>query len=255
MVLRSRCARPRAGNRHAGESHLVVGALLVAVLAFLPGLAFAGGLSPQTRASRGVSGAQPAAIPADPLEREQASADVRHVAAWIASTGDNQAMPYLIVDKVAARVYVFDAAGRLEGTAAALLGMERGDGSAEGLGTRPLSAIVPDQRTTPAGRFVASLGLDLKGQDILWVDYGTSLALHRVVKGTAAERRAARLQSPTPIDNRISYGCINVPVAFFETFVRPAFKQSSGVVYILPEMSPARTLFKSDVADGVPGVP
>ena len=129
------------------------------------------------------------------MEREGASSEVRYVADWIATTGDNQAMPYLIVDKVDARVYVFDATGRLSGAAPALLGMERGDGSVEGLGKRAL-AIGPEQRTTPAGRFVASLGLDLTGQDILWVDYDTSLALHRVVKGTPRERRAQRLQSP-----------------------------------------------------------
>lgn len=264
MDVRSRCARPPAGHRQAGESRLVAGVLLAALLGLLPVLAFAGGLLPQATASSGASAPSPATIPADStdgfvaataLEREQASADVRHVAGWVATTGDNQAMPYVIVDKVNARVYVFDAGGGLQASAAALLGMERGDGSVDGLGKRALAAIGPEQRTTPAGRFVASLGLDLKGQDILWVDYETSLALHRVVKGTPSERRAQRLQSPAADDNRISYGCINVPVPFFEAFVSPAFKRSSGVVYILPEMSPAQDLFKARVADAMPGAP
>ncbi len=170
------------------------------------------------------------------------------MAGWVAKTGDNKALPYIIVDKVNAKVYVFDAEGRLQGAAAALLGMEQGDGSAHGVGNRAMSAIGPDQRTTAAGRFVASLGRDLQGHDILWVDYDTALALHRVAKGTPAERRAQRLESPTSQDNRISYGCINVPVAFYEQLVAPAFKQSSGVVYILPEMSMARDLFKPGVA-------
>ena len=39
----------------------------------------------------------------------------------------------------------------------------------------------------------------------------------------------------TPQDNRISYGCINVPVAFYETVVAPTFRNSNGIVYILPE--------------------
>ena len=261
MDSRSRCARPRAGNRYAGESRLVAGALLVALLGFQPVLAFAGGLLPQATASSGTSASSPATIPADSagsfaaataLERQQASADVRYVAGWVATTGDNQAMPYVIVDKVNARVYVFDAGDGLRDSAAALLGMERGDGSADGLGKRALAAIGPEQRTTPAGRFVASLGVDLKGQDILWVDYDTSLALHRVVKGTPSERRAQRLQSPAADDNRISYGCINVPVAFFEAVVSPAFKRSSGVVYILPETSQAQDLFKPRMADALP---
>ena len=182
------------------------------------------------------------------LEWESASAEVRYVASWVARTRDNQVQPYIVIDKVNAKVYVFDASGRLQGTTPALLGMVQGDGSAAGLGNRALSAIGPDDRTTPAGRFVASLGRDLKGQDILWVDYDTSLALHRVVKGTPAERRAQRLASATPLDNRISYGCINIPVAAFETLVRPAFSDSSGVVYILPEMSRASEMFKQDRA-------
>jgi hypothetical protein len=36
------------------------------------------------------------------------------------------------------------------------------------------------------------------------------------------------------LDNRISYGCIKVPVEFYESVVRPLF-DSSGIVYILPE--------------------
>lgn len=177
------------------------------------------------------------------LLQESASAEVRYVAGWIATSSDNESLPYIIVDKVNARVYAFDAEGALQGVAPALLGMVPGDHSAAGVGNQPLSAIGADERTTPAGRFVASLGRDLHGQDILWVDYDSALALHRVVKGTPAERRAQRLESPTSRDNRISYGCINVPVAFYEKVISPAFTHSSGVVYILPEMSAARELF------------
>lgn len=199
----------------------------------------------------------PAAPPADASgnaedsaapDLQGASTDVRYVADWVQATRDNQAMPYVIIDKVDAKVYVFDAEGRLQGTSAALLGMVPGDGSADGIGNRALSSIAPVDRTTPAGRFIASLGPDLNGKDILWVDYDTALALHRVGRGTPAERRAQRLASPGPQDNRITYGCINVPVAFYEKIVSPAFRGSSGVVYILPEMSAARELFKSDVA-------
>lgn len=196
-----------------------------------------------------------AAVPAPGPPRQAdfggapASPDARHVANWVLHSGDSAGMPYLVVDKVAARVFLFDRHGRLQGDAPALLGMERGDGTAAGVGNRTLAAIPPAERTTPAGRFVASLAPDLKGEAILWVDYDSALALHRVARGTAAERRAERLQSATPADNRISYGCINVPVAFFESVVSPAFAASSGVVYILPETRPAHEVFGSrDVA-------
>ena len=49
------------------------------------------------------------------------------------------------------------------------------------------------------------------------------------------ERRAQRLATPTPLDNRISYGCINVPVNFFKRVIGPAFKGTNGIVYVLPE--------------------
>jgi hypothetical protein len=172
-----------------------------------------------------------------------ASPDVRYVADWVVRTGDNHGMPYVIIDKVNATVFVMDASGHLDGSAPALLGMIRGDGSVAGIGDRSLSTIRPGERTTPAGRFVASLGNDLHGQDILWIDYANAIALHRVVKGTPAEQRAQRLTSETSDDNRISYGCINVPVKFYDDVVHPAFAGSSGVVYILPEMSSAKAMF------------
>ncbi|QOD90668.1 hypothetical protein H2514_10800 [Lysobacter sp. CW239] len=174
---------------------------------------------------------------------ESASAEAKHVAHWVVDSGDNNGLPYMIVDKVDARVFMFDAGGHLQGAAAALLGMSRGDGSAEGIGEQKLSAMRPEDRTTPAGRFVASLDRDLQGQEILWVDYDTALALHRVPKGLPAERRAQRLESPTPQDNRISYGCINVPVKFYEHVVSPAFTNTAGIVYILPEDATAAELF------------
>ena len=179
------------------------------------------------------------------LRGETASPEVRRMAHWALHSGDSGGMPYMIVDKVQARVFMFDRHGQLQGAGPALLGMERGDGTAVGVGDRPLSSITPEQRTTPAGRFVASLAPDLKGQQILWIDYGSALALHKVAKGTPAERRAERLTSEAADDNRISYGCINVPASFFETVVSPAFARSSGVVYILPETKPADEVFGS----------
>jgi hypothetical protein len=179
-------------------------------------------------------------------EGEATSPDVRYMAQWVAKSGDNAGMPYVIIDKVNARVFVLDAGGHLKGTAPALLGMVAGDGSVAGIGDQKLSAIRPESRTTPAGRFVASVGRDLHGQDIVWIDYPTALAMHRVVKGTPSERRAQRLESATSRDNRISYGCVNVPVSFFEKVVGPAFAHSNGVVYILPELSPVRDMFGGD---------
>jgi len=183
---------------------------------------------------------------------EKASRDALYVAHWAIASGDNQGMPFLIIDKVNAKVFVFDAQGILSGAAPALLGLARGDDSTPGIGERKLSTIRPEERTTPAGRFVASLGQDLHGVEMLWIDYDTAISLHRVLN-VAGERRAQRLESPTPSDNRISYGCINVPVKFYDKVVSPAFTASSGIVYILPETRPAREVFKSyDVDEEAP---
>jgi hypothetical protein len=79
------------------------------------------------------------------------------------------------------------------------------------------------------------MGHNHKGKEILWVDYEGSLSMHAVVKGTARDRRAQRLASPTHSDNRISFGCINVPKKFFKNVVVDQFSSKGAVVYILPE--------------------
>ena len=124
-----------------------------------------------------------------------------------------------------------------------MLGQSSGDDSAPGIGTRKLADIRPEERTTPAGRFVASLGHNLHGGEILWVDYDAAISLHPVVTSNPREQRLQRLASATPLDNRISYGCINVPPKFYQGVVSPSFKQSDGIVYILPETRPASTVF------------
>lgn len=181
--------------------------------------------------------------------KEQPSSEALQTANWIVDSGDNQRMPFVLIDKVNARVFVFDASGQLKGAAAALLGLARGDDSTPGIGQRKLSTIRPEERTTPAGRFVASLDRDPRGVEMLWVDYETAISMHRVVTSNAREHRAQRLATPTPDDNRISYGCINIPAAFYNKVVSPAFTGTNGIVYILPETRSAREVFKSyDVA-------
>ncbi len=175
--------------------------------------------------------------------RESASDEVRQMAGWIVASADNQKMPFVIVDKKGAKVFVFRPAGELTGAAPALLGLSRGDDTAPGIGERKLASIKPDERTTPSGRFVASLGTNLQGKEILWIDYAAAISMHRVVTSNASERRAQRLATPSVLDNRISYGCINVPVGFFDGVLLPAFKQSSGVVYVLPDRKPMGKVF------------
>lgn len=184
------------------------------------------------------------------LGDERPSAEVRHVANWAVHSGDHHGLPFAVVDKVHARVFVFDGQGRLRGASAALVGAAQGDHSVPGIGQRKISSILPEERTTPAGRFSATVGRGPKGEDILWVDYEGALAMHRVVTNVPQERRLQRLASKFAPDRRITYGCINVPGGFYDAIVAPTFRERGGVVYILPESQRPQEVFGSyDVPD------
>lgn len=232
--------------------------ILLIVSFFPPQASATDDAAPLSTLSRPLSAHEGAAVPsameAKPLshhpkranfERERASSEARHVADWVVDSGDNHGMPFAIVDKADAKVFVFAADGRLYSAVQALLGQALGDDAAPGIGDRPLSSIRPEERTTPAGRFVASLGRNQRGKEILWVDYDDAVSMHPVISTKPEERRLQRLATLTPLDNRISYGCINVPAKFFENVVRPAFTGMNGIVYVLPETRMARDVFAS----------
>ena len=69
---------------------------------------------------------------------------------------------------------------------------------------------------------------------MLWVDYDSAVSMHPLPPGTPKEKRAERLATPTPDDNRVTHGCINVSPAFYEQIVHSTFEKG-GVFYILPD--------------------
>ena len=167
------------------------------------------------------------------------------MADWAIARDDTHGRPFVVVDKLAARVFAFDGRGTLVGATPALLGLARGDDITPGIGSLRLADITPAQRVTPAGRYEAHLGANLAGHRILWVDYEAAVSLHPVVTSNAAERRAQRLASRTIDDNRISYGCINVPARFYASVIQPLFAPANGIVYILPETRPLETMLQT----------
>ena len=169
--------------------------------------------------------------------------DADRVARWAAATGNAARRPFLIVDKANARVMAFDAQGRLAHSTPTLLGFARGDDSPAGIGTKAIADITPEERITPAGRFIARRGVNATGEDIVWVDYDAAVSMHRVRATNPAERRLERLASETIEDNRISWGCINLPVAFYEGVVRPMVDAGQTVVYVLPDTKPLTEVF------------
>jgi hypothetical protein len=172
-----------------------------------------------------------------------ASADARFVADSVVSAQDNQRRPFVILDKREAMVFVFDASGRIIDASPVLLGAAAGDDSVAGIGQRPIAHVRPEERTTPAGRFVSQPGKNADGEEVLWVDYDAAVSMHRVRPIDPKERRLERLASADPAQRRISYGCINVPVAFFESVIWPVMGTARGVVYVLPETKDVRKVF------------
>jgi hypothetical protein len=67
--------------------------------------------------------------------------------------------------------------------------------------------------------------------------------MHPVRSVNPAEQRLERLASPSVQDNRISYGCINVPVLFWQSVVLPTFRETQGIVYVLPEKRSLESVF------------
>ena len=171
------------------------------------------------------------------------SVDARRLADWVAFNDDNKSANFVVIDKRSALLYLFNGNAQLSAVSAVLLGSALGDDTVPGIGDRPIALVRPEERTTPAGRFVAERGRNARGEDVVWVDYDAAVSMHRVVTTNTAERRLERLASPTASDNRISYGCINLPVAFYESHIRPAFASQTGIVYILPEKATIEQVF------------
>ena len=177
----------------------------------------------------------PPVTTADQLPRgQEVSATVIALAGWVVATKDSEGYPFAIIDKAAAQVLVFDGDGRARGAAPVLLGSAIGDHSAPGIAGLALREIPGKDRTTPAGRFVGGFGPSIDAGRVLWVDYDSSVSLHPTATDVPSERRPQRLASPSPKDNRITHGCINVAPDFYDQVVKPTFERG-GVFYILPE--------------------
>ncbi len=165
---------------------------------------------------------------------QEVSDTVIELAGWVIAANDNHGYPFMVMDKAAAQVLVFGGDGKLRGAAPGLFGSAVGDHAAPGIAGLALREIPGRDRTTPAGRFVGGYGPSIDAGRVLWVDYDSAVSLHPTASGTPAERRGERLASPTPDDNRVTHGCINVDTGFYELVVQPTFEKG-GVFYILPD--------------------
>ncbi|KRG64838.1 hypothetical protein ABB27_16140 [Stenotrophomonas terrae] len=211
-------------------------------------------------ACSGVASAQDA--PAQPLASvdelppgQEVSDTVIELAGWVVASKDNQGYPFAIMDKAAAQVLVFGGDGRLRGATPALFGSGIGDHTAPGVAGLALREIPGRDRTTPAGRYVGGFGPSIDAGRVLWVDYDSAVSIHPTATGVPAERRVERLASPSPEDNRVTHGCINLSPSFYEQVIAPTFERG-GVFYILPEtesLAEALPEFANSRATAEPG--
>jgi hypothetical protein len=178
-----------------------------------------------------------------PLAAVQASEDAQYAEHWIRAKDDNHERPFAIVDKKAARIFVFGPRGQLVGSSTTILGLARGDVPVPGAGAKDPSQLLPHERKTPAGRFQSMPGRNLNGESVVWVDYDTGIAIHRVRPGPSQAQRLRSLGTATPDDKRLSLGCVVVPEEFFKTVVLPTLGHTRGTIYVLPEEGPVQAMF------------
>ncbi|MBA0908007.1 MAG: strawberry notch family protein, partial [Nitrosarchaeum sp.] len=186
------------------------------------------------------------ATPRANFSGQSPSTEMRVIADWAVRTQQSKGKPFLLVDKKAGYLYVFNKEGVLDATAPVLLGLTKADALPAGREAKALEEFLPEDKVTPAGVFAATF-------DPTNAEYGTALKfseqdkvilmVHRVYLGNESrEQRQARLDTETGEDNRISFGCLNVTRAFMRDVINPSFKDG-GVVIIAPEMSDPNTFF------------
>lgn len=148
---------------------------------------------------------------------------------YVKANNDANGKPYVVADKQAGAIYLFDGNHNLLEQTPALFGANVADTKVDG--------------ATPAGRFNLSYAkydqYPSYGGSIQIFDKMPNLkdgvqevfAVHRVIN-MPGQNRKGRLQSATVADNRISDGCINVPANFYDKHFEGEF---DGFLYVIPE--------------------
>ena len=172
----------------------------------------------------------------------QAQAAALQFADAVVRSSDAGGRDFGVIDKRAATLWVFDGRGRPVASTPVLVGQAVGDVAPADIGTRPLSRVRPNEKVTSAGRYPTQPGRNTSGEDIVWLDYDQALSMHRV-RNVPGEGRPQRLRTPSVSDNRISFGCVNIPEEFYNRVVDPRFGRNAGVVYVLPETQPLERVF------------
>lgn len=148
---------------------------------------------------------------------------------------------YLMIDKPTATMYVIGENKNLIASFPILLGKTKG----ETPNMADAYSDVASNATTPAGKF--KLGKMADSQNVIKEDsilykgriisiLGTNdIALHSTYPGEFTKRTQA-LNTPTTIDNRMSWGCINISPNNFNKIIKPNFNKGNQWIFITPDI-------------------
>lgn len=144
------------------------------------------------------------------LAREGWSVEVRQMAAWAIQENDHADLPFVVIDQARARVFAFDAKGRLAGSTPILRNPEWADDGAA------------------PGRFVADTRRSGHAGAIVWANERDTLSL---LAAPAAWKR-----QPEAVAYRGRHGqtrSLHVAGEFYHQHLQ-AFRRHAGVAYVLP---------------------
>jgi len=169
------------------------------------------------------------------------SSDAAKTAQWVLDTADSEGYPFIVTDKIGATMYFFDEKGVLLKKSPVLVGKNVGDF----IGNTDAGRITPSGRFEIAPETDATYGnvFSVMGTDMVDSETGelVEVAIHRLALHDPSEKRPQRIATATPLDNRISWGCMNLDNKVMDW----AFNNYplGGLIYILPETAKGRSVF------------
>ena len=175
--------------------------------------------------------------------RANMSAEAVKVYESMAPAAKESGKGFMIADKPAGRLHVFDADGNLIAQDTALYGRDYGD------------VLQGEKRVTPAGKYTLKVASSPyaggKAFELVESEHRIGntdyvIAVHAAWLGDKTEKRDERLATAAISDKRISYGCINTKHETFLNKLMPnADKLNGGMVFVIPdEVALSDTLFK-----------
>ena len=153
---------------------------------------------------------------------------MRQIASWAIRTNDHHGLPFVVIDQTRARLFAFNALGRLAGSAPIL---------PDPVGTAELA---------PAGRFVADTWRSARagaivwanGHDMLWLDSAPPNPRDRPALAAGFHHRAGR--------------SLRVPGEFYREHLH-ALQRQASIAYVLPGEPGVHRSFRSYAVRPVPG--